>query len=168
MKENEERKLFEFNGVYIPMEIWLDENLSIIEKQICREIIALSKPKESCFASNRHFSERMNTSEIEIQKCIENIKKQGYLSVVYLCGTRYLRIKYPGDDFVFFENTSVGYTKNTNQNLEEQETPLVRHIRIINEKLAENTKDIIYLKASVDVLMKIVESLQELDDGSNE
>ena len=60
----------EFKGVWIPAEIWLNENLTIMEKLFLVEIDSLNGEK-GCYASNEHFSNFFSLSK---NRCSEIIK----------------------------------------------------------------------------------------------
>ena len=51
MKENRD-----FKGVWIPKEIWLNTDLSIIEKVLLVEIDSLDNSDRGCFASNEYLA----------------------------------------------------------------------------------------------------------------
>lgn len=70
----------DFKGIWIPKEIWLDENLSIVEKAILAEIISLDK-ESGCFASNQYFAEFCHLTERTVSNAINNLVKGGYVYV---------------------------------------------------------------------------------------
>src|SRR6266545_6212070 len=70
----------DFKGVWIPKEIWLSEELSLIEKVLFVEIHSLDNER-GCFASNRHFAEFFGMSERQIRTHIGALKEKGFVSV---------------------------------------------------------------------------------------
>lgn len=70
----------DFKGIWIPKEIWLDENLSIVEKAILAEIISLDN-ESGCFASNQYFAEFCHLTERTVSNAINNLIKGGYIYV---------------------------------------------------------------------------------------
>lgn len=71
----------DFKGVWIPKEIWLSEQLSLMEKVLFVEIHSLDNER-GCFASNRHFAEFFGVSERQIQTYIAALKAKGFITVV--------------------------------------------------------------------------------------
>lgn len=69
----------DFKGVWIPREIWLDENLTWTEKILLVEIDSLSMLEKGCFATNEYFGSFFNLSKDRISKLITSLKKKGYI-----------------------------------------------------------------------------------------
>lgn len=61
-----ERTWRDFKGVWIPKEIWLSPELSLMEKVLFVEIHSLDNER-GCYASNRHFAEFFGLSERQIR-----------------------------------------------------------------------------------------------------
>ena len=70
----------DFKGIWIPKEIWLSDQLSLMEKILFVEIHSLDNER-GCYASNRHFSEFFGVSERQIQTYIASLKKKGFITV---------------------------------------------------------------------------------------
>ena len=62
----------DFKGVWIPKDVWLDHNLSWMEKLLLVEIDSLDAEK-GCFASNGYFGEFFNS---EARKTIKAYNSQ--------------------------------------------------------------------------------------------
>lgn len=75
-----ERLPRDFKGVWIPKEIWLSEQLSLMEKVLFVEIQSLDN-EHGCYASNRHFAEFFSISERQIRTYIGSLKEKGFVSV---------------------------------------------------------------------------------------
>ena len=75
-----ERLPRDFKGVWIPREIWLSGQLSLIEKVLLVEIHSLDNER-GCFASNRHFADFFGVSERQIRTHIASLKQKGFVSV---------------------------------------------------------------------------------------
>lgn len=75
-----ERTHRDFKGVWIPKEIWLSDQLSLIEKVLFVEIHSLDN-EHGCYASNRHFAEFFGISERQIRTHIGSLKEKGFVSV---------------------------------------------------------------------------------------
>jgi hypothetical protein len=69
----------DFKGVWIPKEIWLDENLTWMEKLLLVEIDSLDKEK-GCFASNAYFGKFFQLSGSRISEIIKGLVEKGYIT----------------------------------------------------------------------------------------
>jgi hypothetical protein len=77
----------DFKGVWIPKEIWLAQNLSLIEKCLLVEIDSLdNNPEKGCFASNAFLSKFIGVSEGRCANIISSLKKRGYIFQVFFDG----------------------------------------------------------------------------------
>ncbi len=81
MKENRD-----FKGVWIPKEIWLNTDLSIIEKVLLVEIDSLDNSDRGCFASNEYLAKFVQLSESRVAHIISDLKKREYIVVVFTDG----------------------------------------------------------------------------------
>ena len=75
-----ERVNRDFKGVWIPKEIWLSDQLSLMEKVLFVEIHSLDNER-GCFASNRHFADFFGISERQIRTYIASLKENGFITV---------------------------------------------------------------------------------------
>ena len=69
-----------FKGIWIPAEIWLAEDLTIMEKLFLVEINSLDNEK-GCFATNKHFSEFFGVSKGRCSQIINSLREKGYISI---------------------------------------------------------------------------------------
>ena len=94
----------EFKGVWIPREIWLDDNLTWSEKMLLVEIDSLSTLEKGCIATNEYLSNFFNLSKDRISKLISSLKTKGYIEV---------KLIYNGDtkQIIKREITTRGYRK---------------------------------------------------------
>ena len=69
-----------FKGVWITKEIWLDTNLTWMEKLFLVEINSLDND-DGCFASNKYFGNFFNSSEKSASNIISSIRKKGYIEL---------------------------------------------------------------------------------------
>lgn len=72
----------DFKGVWIPKEIWLDENMTWIEKLFITEINSLDN-ENGCFASNNYFAEFFKITPGRCSQIIKSLKKKEYISCKY-------------------------------------------------------------------------------------
>lgn len=79
----------DFKGVWIPKEIWLDDNLGWSAKMLLVEIDSLAKNGE-CFATNEYFGKFFGLSKDRISKLIAELKNKGYIEVklIYKQGSK--------------------------------------------------------------------------------
>lgn len=63
----------DFKGVWIPKEIWLNEELTLLEKIIFVEIDSLDN-ENHCIAGNEYFAEFCNCSESKVSKAIKKLE----------------------------------------------------------------------------------------------
>lgn len=73
----------QFKGVWIPSELWLDKNLSLIEKCTLTEIDSLEDNEKGCYASNNYFAEFFNISPSRISQLLNQLKEKGYIKIEY-------------------------------------------------------------------------------------
>lgn len=73
-----------FKGIWIPKEIWLNENLTLQEKVMLVEIDSLGSEEKGCYASNTYFSKFFGISNSRISQIIKALVSKGYVSVNYL------------------------------------------------------------------------------------
>ena len=109
MKENRD-----FKGVWIPKEIWLNTDLSIIEKVLLVEIDSLDNSDRGCFASNEYLAKFVQLSEGRVANIISDLKKRKFIIQVFFDGrNRGLRIS--KSESSFNENVKADLTKTTKQ-----------------------------------------------------
>src|SRR6476619_5913108 len=75
-----ERMQRDFKGVWIPREIWLSEDLSLMEKALFVEIHSLDNER-GCFASNRYFAEFFGLGIRQIASHVASLKAKGFVTV---------------------------------------------------------------------------------------
>lgn len=81
-----------FKGIWIPAEIWLNNDLSAIEVMLLAEIDSLDK-LDGCYASNEYFAKFLDTSEASVKRYLTHLKRLGLIYVKKFDGrTRYLGV----------------------------------------------------------------------------
>ena len=78
--EGMERPSRDFKGIWIPREIWLSDQLSLMEKVLFVEIHSLDNER-GCFASNNYFAEFFGVSDRQIRTYIGSLKEKGFVTV---------------------------------------------------------------------------------------
>ena len=69
-------------GIWIPEELWQNEDLTVMEKLFVVKINALDG-KEGCYASNSYFSDYFKLSKSRCSVIIKNLKEKGYIVIKY-------------------------------------------------------------------------------------
>jgi len=78
-----------FEGVWIPKDIWLDNNLTIMQKCMFVEIKSLDNEDneyKGCFATNRYFAEFFGISVVQVSNHISKLKSKKYIKEVSFDG----------------------------------------------------------------------------------
>ena len=70
--ENKARHERDFKGVWIPREVWLSDELSLMEKVLFVEISSLDNER-GCFASNQYFATFFGVSDRQIRTVIGSL-----------------------------------------------------------------------------------------------
>ena len=76
----------DFKGVWIPKDIWLNKELSILEKCLITEIDSLDNSDKGCFASNKYLSEFIGVSEGRCANIISDLKKREFIVQCFFDG----------------------------------------------------------------------------------
>ena len=110
-------------GLWIPVEILLNKDLSDKEKIILSMILYLSEETKSCFASNKYIASIVNVTANRVSKIISSLKDKEYIKV---------KLKYKTD------------SKEIEQR---QITPIVQNINRYNSKSQEGIETNNYLNS---------------------
>ena len=76
-----------FQGLWIPREILLLP-ISITQKVLLAEIMALSQRQGVCFASNKYLADFIHKSSDTVKRCLAGLKEAGYISITGSTCTR--------------------------------------------------------------------------------
>ena len=99
----------DFKGVWIPKEIWLSKELSILEKVLLTEISSLDN-ENHCTASNDYFAQFFDCSVRTISRAVAHLKELGYIEELPFNGKcRILRV-----DKMSMQGRQIGDTPSTN------------------------------------------------------
>ena len=110
-------------GLWIPVEVLLNKDLSDKEKIILSMILYLSEETKSCFASNKYIASIINVTANRVSKIISSLKEKEYIKV---------KLKYKTD------------SKEIEQR---QITPIVQNINRYNSKSQEGIETNNYLNS---------------------
>lgn len=76
------------NGIWIPVEILHNSELTSTEKILYAEIYYLDRPDTHCTASNEYLAKFLKMSESGIKKCLTHLKSLGYIYTASFDGRR--------------------------------------------------------------------------------
>lgn len=83
-----------FRGIWIPVEIWQDKRLTILDKTVLMRIDSLDSSERGCYASNKDLAEFCRCTERKVTNAIAKLIKFDYIELKYFDGrTRILRSK---------------------------------------------------------------------------
>lgn len=118
----------DFKGVWIPKEIWLNEELTLLEKIIFVEIDSLDN-ENHCIAGNEYFAEFCNCSESKVSKAIKKLKELDMIEELSFDGRhRKIRVvknhmesskKYEAESQNLQSNNIINKTNNNKSNSKE-------------------------------------------------
>lgn len=69
-----------FKGVWIPAEIWLNKDLTLVEKVIFADIDSYCSRYQECYLGNKHFAKMLGITEHRISQLISSLVEKGYIS----------------------------------------------------------------------------------------
>jgi hypothetical protein len=129
----------DFKGVWIPKDIWLDENLTWMEKLLLVEIDSLDAEK-GCFASNDYFAKFFQLSKSRISDLIGQLVSKGYVTTFLLYEGKQVKRreismvipirKFEGG----IRKTEEGYSENTQDNNTVISNTVINTNKIYNQK----------------------------------
>lgn len=70
----------DFKGIWIPREIWLTSELTLLEKIFLVEIDSLDN-EQNCYASNAYFAEFFSISKGRCTQIIKSLEAKGFLQI---------------------------------------------------------------------------------------
>lgn len=77
----------QFRGVWIPKEVWLDEQLTYFEKAVYAEIDSLDG-EDGCFASNKYLAGFFGCTERHIKRALAHLSELGYVKTEMFDGRK--------------------------------------------------------------------------------
>jgi hypothetical protein len=129
----------QFEGIWIPKEIWLDQTMGWSEKLLFVEIRSLANNGE-CFASNEYFAKFFGLSKDRISKMLTCLNRKGLIDIqlIYRAGTKQIekRIITP---IPIGESTYTPRRKHLDPLGEKADTPIGENAYDNNTKTFNNT-----------------------------
>ena len=80
MSNNSEIEIRQVKGIWIPIQIWESEDLSMPEKIVLAEIDSFEKA-QGCFASNNFLARFLKLTPGRISQIISRLKELNYISI---------------------------------------------------------------------------------------
>lgn len=77
-----------FKGIWIPKEIWFDENLNPSEKILFAEVDSLDSDETRCIASDEYLMNMMQCSKPTLHRMLKKLKDLNYISVISFDGRK--------------------------------------------------------------------------------
>lgn len=105
-----------FKGVWIPKEIWLDNNLTLMEKHFLSEIKSLDKHNE-CFASNKYFADFFKVTPQRASQVINSLINKKILSAQYEHKDKWVTKRVLNIIDTYKENLIGGYKENSHRGI---------------------------------------------------
>ena len=93
-------------GLWIPVEVLLNKDLSDKEKIILSMILYLSEETKSCFASNKYIANIVKVSADRVSKIVTSLRKKNYIKV---------KLKYKTDSKEIEERQILPIVENINR-----------------------------------------------------
>lgn len=117
-------------GIWIPIEILIDDKLSDKEKIIYAIVIYLSKENQYCFLTNKTISELLNISVTQVSNLINSLKKNKYIDteIIYKENTKQVEMR----KIIPIKNKDTCLRKVKYPPQENFNTPIKKSLKIIN------------------------------------
>lgn len=125
----------DFKGIWIPKEIWLNNELSMIEKVIYAEIDSLDN-ENHCTAGNEYFAEFCNCSVSAVTKAIKHLKDLNLVQELAFDGRhRKLRVvKFTKQSSKIYEAGSSNLLSNNIDNNTDNKEDIFNKLKIPKKK----------------------------------
>ena len=130
-------------GIWIPIEIWQDTNLSWNEKILLMDIDSFTAQGKSCYISNEYIANLLKVTERSASTYLSNLIKHGYVRVVKFDGRmRYIEStltyfkaewketsRQDGEDFPHTNNNDLNINKEREYKRTRFQKPTIEEIR---------------------------------------
>lgn len=119
----------DFKGIWIPANIWLNKQLSLVEKFLILEIDSLDRDGEGCFAGDEHFAEFLDLSVGRVSNILVELRKRGIIRTIKSDGRkRWMTVaeQFKPKHIVVSQKRDILVHENVNSELTEPTTPSSR------------------------------------------
>lgn len=133
----------QFLGIWIPKEIYLNNDLSWTDKILVIEILSLDNER-GCFASNNYFAEFLGVTKTTISTSISKLKELGFIEQISFDGrTRILKAAYKKIEKQHIRKFKGSIQENLKHNNTENNTEnkTIKKEKKYIKKIDENLKD---------------------------
>ena len=127
----------ECKGIWIPIEIWEDDNLSWNEKILFLEIDSYTSHNKECFFSNQHIAELLKITETSASRVLSSLIEKGYVIRTSFDGRkRYVKTA--------FSYNKAGLSPETSQNIPARQVTISTDDNIYNtiNNTTNNSKEL--------------------------
>lgn len=93
-------KLKELKGIWIPLEILLNKDLTINEQTILSIILCLGDEDDVCFATNQYIANITGITSNSVSRIISSLKKKKYVEVILQSKNIEKRKIIPNKDYI--------------------------------------------------------------------
>lgn len=137
----------DFKGIWIPKNIWLNAELSALEKVLLAEIESLDDG-EGCIATNQYFAGFLGVSKSWVSKLISGLEKKKFitLELVYKRGKKEIdkriirRIPIELEDNTLYDNSDIPIAPECSDITEEEDNINIYNNNLINNKVNKENK----------------------------
>jgi DNA-binding Lrp family transcriptional regulator len=134
----------DFKGIWIPREIWLNEELNLFEKILFVEIDSLDN-EDGCFASNAYFSKFFGISQKQITRYVAKLKEKGLIEQIGFDGRDRVLKSTPAWTKMSMLTGQIGASRedknvqhnNTDNNTDNKSISILEKNKIIQQKTEE-------------------------------
>jgi hypothetical protein len=130
----------DFKGVWIPKEIWIDKDLTWMEKLLLVEINSLDNA-DGCYASNQYFGDFFNLSTSRISEIVNSLVEKKYITSTLIYEGLQVKMRVLKTKIVFgkpkggIRKTEGGYSEKAKDN-----NTLINNTLIYNRFVEESLK----------------------------
>jgi len=156
--ENKKQKDRNFLGVWIPKDVYLNKQLSWLEKILLVEIESLDN-QDGCFASNDYFADFLDVTKTTISSSISKLKKLGFVEQVSFDGRRRV-----------LKICEAAYKKTEKQTPEKVESSIIQNLDHNNTDIKQDNNSIkiekINKKEFLNLDIKEQRKIHDIQNGS--
>ncbi len=158
----------EFQGIWIPAEIWLSESLTLQEKIFLVEIKSLDTKEKGCYANNHYFANFFGISKTRVSLVIKSLVEKGFITSLInveegnkrILKTCITKVKDPLKQKLIYNNT-INNTTNKKCNIDWNQLINIfnsitgKRIKSVNDKAKRQIKNILKDYDKKDFLLAI-------------
>lgn len=133
----------DFKGIWIPKEIWLNEELDITEKAIFAEIDSLDN-ENGCTAGNSYFTKFFKVSESTITRAISHLKELGLITSSFDGRVRTLRVVKMTTQSS--QNDEAHIYNNTDNNIKDKHSDNTKQQELFTDNNTFNNKEVLEVR----------------------